>query len=334
MYHINIQHMPEEDCLFESTIETLFQRFNEPVVPMESIRKWLNGFHDGDKLAALSLLKHIEYHSQPRVMRETRVLHRKLQERLAAGHFDDKAFRDVDFSREFTCKSGDVVSYIYRKANLIPTIDFKTFDELARERTADPERFRDRALVILDDYIGTGSQFIFQFIGRSNEDIEVVNSFKKTYLLCYVIHNRALQNFQLLADGRIEQLLRIEKEQFPDIDFSQDEEQLRLALTQLDWKNIELVYLEEEMPLLAPENDTFNEEEKGRIEALLNKYTHAGYAGTSYLLGHHTFFFGAPNALPELLWPLFRRIEDLSIYTGEKPPGFSDNVVGYGIDDK
>jgi hypothetical protein len=326
--------MADQHSAFKDTIEALFRRFNEPVIPKESIERWLNRFDNEDRSAAISLLQHVEYHSQPRVIRETKMLHQLLLKRFAAGGFNGKTLHDVDFSREFTCKSGDVISYIYRKSNLIPTVDFKTFDELARETADDPDRFKDRILVILDDYIGTGSQFIFQFIGRSAEDIRVVNSYSKTYLACYVIHERALQNFQRLAAGRIDEVIEIEKEQFPDVDLSPEEEQLRMSLASLDWKNIELIHLEVEEPLLSPHNRTLSDDEKGRIERLFNKYKHEGYAGTSYLLGHHTFFFGAPNALPEILWPLFNRIEDISIYSGEKPAGFAEDVIRYSMDDE
>jgi hypothetical protein len=319
------------DLSFDDPIQGVFERFNEPVVPLEAIRKWLARFEDEDRAAALLLLENIEYHTQPRVRRETQLLHQKLVVRLAESHFDVKTFHDVDFSREFTCKSGDVVSFIYRKSNLIPAIDFKTFDLLTRETAENPDRFTNRALVILDDYIGTGSQFIFEFIGNSDEDVRVVNSYRKVYLVCYVINEKALQNFRLLANGQIDEIIRTEEDQFPDTDFSQDEEHFRQTLSRLNWRNIELVYLEEEQPLLSPGNMTLSDEEKKSIERLLTKHMHEGYAGTSYLLGHHAFFFGAPNSLPEILWPLFNRVEDFSIYA-EKPDGVSDDVVGFRID--
>jgi hypothetical protein len=319
------------DSSYEDAVQALFQRFNEPLIPLEAIMRWLEHFDSEDRDTALLLLKNIEYHSQRRVVRETRLLHKSLVGRLAESNFDIRTFHDVDFSREFTCKSGDVVCYIYRKANLIPSIDFKTFDLLTRETSENPERFNDRALVILDDYIGTGSQFIFQFIGQSEEDIRVVNSYRKTYLVCYVIHEKALQNFRLLADGKIEELIKIEEDQFPQIDFSPEEDHFRRTLRQLDWKNLELVYVEEEIPLLSASNKTLKEEEKVRIDRFLRRHSHEGYSGTSYLLGHHTFFFGAPNSLPEILWPLFNRIEDLSIYWG-RPAGIEEDLVSYSME--
>jgi len=323
----------ERDLSLDIGVQELFERFNEPVVPLESIRKWLFRFDQEDREAALLLLQNIEYHSQSRIRRETRLLHEKLVDRLSQSNLDTKTFHDVDFSREFTCKSGDVVCYIYRKSNLVPAIDFKTFDLLTRETAENPDMCTERALVILDDYIGTGSQFIFEFIGRSDDAVRMVNSYKKTYLVCYVINERALQNFRLLADGKIDEIIRAEEEQFPDTDFSWDEDHFRQTLSRLDWRNIELVYLVEEQPLLSPANKTLSDREKKSIKRLLAKYAHEGYAGTSYLLGHHAFFFGAPNSLPEILWPLFNRVEDFSIYW-DKPQGITEEIIRYRVDDE
>lgn len=317
----------------EEALQSIFDRINEPVIPMRSIEKWLDRFGTDDRDTALLLLKNIEYHSQPRIKRETRALHRKLSARLAESHFDVETFQDVDFSREFTCKSGDVVSYIYRKSNLIPSVDFRTFDRLSRETSENPERFRNRALVILDDYIGTGSQFIFQFIGLSDDDVRVVNAYRKTYLVCYVIHEKALENFHLLKNGKIEEMIGIEQEQFPYDDLSHEIDAFRRTLTALDWANLDLVYLEEEKPLLSPHNQSLSAEEKERVADLLKRYGREGYSGTSYLLGHHTFFFGTPNSLPEVLWPLFKRVEDLSIYP-EQPAGVQHIITGYDIDEE
>lgn len=317
----------------DNILQNIFDRFNEPVIPMKAIERWLDRFRPEDRDTALLLLNNVEYHSQPRVRRETRALHQKLCERLSESRFDVETFHDVDFSREFTCKSGDVVSYIYRKSNLIPSVDFRTFDFLTADTLKKPGNYRNRALVILDDYIGTGSQFIFNFIGLSDDDVRVVNAYNKTFLVCYVIHQKALENFNLLKTGKIEEAIRIEQEQFPYDDLSSETDCFRRTLSSLDWNNLELVYLEEEKPLLSPDNSALTNAEKSRLEAFLNRYCHEGYAGTSYLLGHHAFFFGAPNSLPEILWPLFKRVEDLSIYP-EKPEGVPETITGYDIDDQ
>lgn len=192
-------------------IHTLCRRFNEPEVPAALIRKWLERFDKEDRAAALTLLEAVEFHSHPRLLREAKLLHDKLKQRLAAGGFDAAGFRDVDFSREFTCKSGDLMSFFYRKTNLIPSADFKTFDELIREAGEDAARFRDRALVILDDYIGTGSQFVFHFVAQNQADRDVLNSYRRVYLVCVVAHEQALERFRLLAAGRIQEVMASEK---------------------------------------------------------------------------------------------------------------------------
>ena len=314
----------------------LFDKFNEPVIPLSSIEKWLGKFDESEKPAALKLLDQIEFHSQPRLIRETKALHKRVSKRLDAGGFDAAKFSDVDFSREFTCKSGDIVSYLYRKSNLIPTVDFKTFDWLSACTAAEPGRFKDRALVILDDYIGTGSQFIFQFIGRSEDDIRVMNCYKKVYLVSYIVHESALEKFWMLADGLLEDVIKVEEKQFPDVDLDGEKEDLRKALSLLDWRNIELVYLDVDYPILSDANRSLSRDEKNSIERLLEAFSHEGYSGTSFLQGHHTFFYGAPNSLPEILWPLFKRVEDMTVYTKgtEKIIKETGEVVRYNIDEE
>jgi len=41
--------VPDDNALLDDAIDMLFWRFNEPVVPRESIKKWLNRFCDEDK---------------------------------------------------------------------------------------------------------------------------------------------------------------------------------------------------------------------------------------------------------------------------------------------
>ncbi len=194
---------------------------------------------------------------------------------------------------------------------------------------------KDRALLILDDYIGTGSQFIFQFIGRSEEDIRVLNCYRKVYLVCYIIHEDALKKFRLLADGKIEEALAIEEEQFPNLNMYAEKKSFRRALSKLDWKNIELVYLDVDKPILDASNVLLSMQEKIDIERLLDKFKHEGYSGTSFLMGNHTFFYGAPNSLPEILWPLFKRIEDFTVYTEGTDGliGIGSDVIRYDIDE-
>jgi hypothetical protein len=308
-------------------INRLCQRFNEPVIPAGHVQKWLRHFDAEDRAAALTLLEAVEYHTYPRLVRESQQLHAKVRRRLAADGFDAVKFQDVDFSREFTCKSGDLLSFIYRKANLIPSIDFKTFDELISEQRAQAHRFRNRALVLLDDYIGTGSQFIFQFVGQSPADLAVLNGYRRIYLACVVAHEQALKKFRLLQARRIRAVMTLEEEQFPQVDFRDQEQRLRAALRHLDWRKVHCLPLVEERPLLAPGASRLTAQQRRQIHQLVAKYQPGGYDGTSYLFGHHTFFHGAPNALPHMLLQFFKRVEDLSIYPADKVAGLEESSV-------
>lgn len=51
-----------------------------------------------------------------------------------------------------------------------------------------------------------------------------------------------------------------------------------------------------------------------------------------FLLGHHAFFYGAPNALARVLLPLFKRIEDFSVYPRASQVGLPADLLDYDID--
>lgn len=321
------------DSPIPDRIEAILARFNEPVMPEDRIGRWLDRFPGEDRQAAVLLLEKIEYHSYPRLLRECRELHSLVCGRLAADGFDLVEFTDVDFSREFTCKSGDIISYLYRKANAVPSVDFKTFDRLISESATCPNGSCDRALVILDDFIGTGSQFIFQFLARSREDVRVLESYRKVYLASVVIHDNALEKLALLQAGECRKVLSIEEAQFPDYDWAWEEGELENALFRIDWNRIGFVWVEREHPLLSEKNGSIPDEERAVLSQFLRKYGGDTKLSTSYLDGHHTFFYGAPNSLPKVLLPLFSRVEDLSIYPTEHFIGVDTGIVNWKMDD-
>jgi len=317
----------------DQRLEALFSRWSEPVIPRDHMERWLDQFPDEDRAAALALLEKIEFHSFSRLLRECRQLHAQLQERLSADGFDSRTFNDVDFSREFTCKSGDVISYIYRKANAIPSVDFKNFDLLLSRWADSPRGFCDRALVILDDYIGTESQFIFQFLARSMDDIQVLNSYRKVYLASIVTHDSTFEKLALLQKGECQKVLSIEEARFPDYDWAWEEKDLQDALCRVDWSKLEVLCVEREHPLLSPENASVRGREQELIGQFLGRYGGDSTLTTSYLADHHAFFYGAPNSLPKILFPLLSRVEDLSIYPTEHLIGVSPDIVRWGMDD-
>jgi hypothetical protein len=317
----------------DQQVDRFFQRFNEPAVTREHIRRWLDQFSGEDQAGALALLEAIEYHSYPRLLQETRVLHVKIQEQLAADGFDSRTFSDVDFSREFTCKSGDLISYIYRKANAVPSVDFKTFDRLISETSDCSGQPCNRALVILDDYTGTGSQFIFQFVARSAADIKVLNRYRKVYLASVVIHDNAFGKLDLLQRGECGTVLSIEEAQFPDYDWKWEENELAGALCRTEWGRIAFLCVQREYPLLSPENPGVPAGQRELIGQFLARYGGNSTLATSFLSGHHAFFYGAPNSLPKILFPLFSRVEDVSIYPTEHFIGVSADTVTWTMED-
>lgn len=317
----------------EAKVAELYRRFNEPAIPMASIRRWLDQFDEVDRPTALCLLEQVEFHSYPRLVRETRLLHRQLQERLAAEGFDPGKTGNVDFSREFTCKSGDIISYIYRKSNLIPSVEFKTFDRLILDAGRDPAAQKQRALVILDDYIGTGSQFIFQFIARSAEDIRVIGNYGKVYLCAIAVHEKAIEKGLLLRSGRFDEVIRLEEDQIPDVDFKPEEENFRAALRSVAWDKIELVYLSKDVSFLSGAAGAPDRDRQAAIRRFLDKYRLEGAEGsTCFLLGRHAFFYGAPNAMPAVLLPLFKRVEDFTVYDSEHFTGITADIINYDLD--
>lgn len=185
----------------QQRVLALASRFNEPVIPKERIQRWLARFSDEEKPLALALLEKITFHSYPCLIQETRQLHAILREQLAADGFDNSTCATVDFRRGFTCKSGDIISYIYRKANAVPSVDFKTFDHLLGELAECTGQLCDRALVILDDYTGTGSQFIIQFLTRNRDTIRVLKGYRKIFLASIVIHVNAFRKLELFPRG-------------------------------------------------------------------------------------------------------------------------------------
>jgi hypothetical protein len=92
---------------------------------------------------------------------------------------------------------------------------------------------------------------------------------------------------------------------------------------------LEIIYLHKEIPL----NDSSrNPDTTNKLLALLDKYNVKRYLGGNFSsFGHTVFFYNCPNNLPEILWnsqsihrdgtpwiPLFKRVEDLSIYDMSK----------------
>lgn len=128
------------------------------------------------------------------------------------------------------------------------------------------------------------------------------------------------------------QVLTIEEGQFLDYNWDWEEKDLCAALGTVDWSRIQFVCVEREPPL-SRLNRSVTAQERELFAGFLRKYGGDSTLTTSYLDGHHAFFYGAPNSLPEILFPHFSRVEDFTIYPMEYFLGDFPSVSRRDMDD-
>lgn len=309
-------------------LDQLAEAWNEAEISRPSLGRWLDQFEADDQAIALKLLECMQVHGWARLIRECRLLHQRLCVDLAEDGFEVERCSDIDFTRAFVCKSGDLISYVYRKANRLPTTCFRNIEAL---HAAPPAQDQRRALVILDDYIGTGSQFLFTFVARSEANRELMRRYARVRLAAIVVHDDARHKWKLLQQHRTEEVMAIEERQLTCVDFSADREGLIAALASLDWRRAGLLAAARDFPVTA--HPGLSPEERERLRHFLRRQQEASGAGTTeFLLGHHAFFYGAPNALARVLLPLFKRIEDFTVYERESQVGLPADILDYDID--
>lgn len=315
---------------FQKSIDAILGNINKPILPQEKLERWLNQFEEQDKSTALKLVGAVKVHSYPDMMREMQELHGKVTERLEKDGFDTENFENVDFSRTFTGKSGDLVSYHYRKANKIRNTHFKNIDTLKN----DPQSHKDKALVLLDDYNGTGGQFLVEFYARNPENRALLNGYKKIYYATITANERAMSRFDDIKNGNADKVSEEICADFADVSSFKDERKETFeAMRAIQGEKLDFIALEEEKALLSPENTDLSTEDKKEIKDFLLKYNPYKYPfGVGELQGHTSFYYSAPNTLPDLLWnskiekkgfePLLHRVEDISLYNYAKfvPP--------------
>ncbi|MFA6990174.1 MAG: hypothetical protein WC197_08910 [Candidatus Gastranaerophilaceae bacterium] len=313
----------------DTSINNIFEKFNKPVVPKEKIEAWLGQFEEADRKTAALLLENIDFKTYPDCFEESKQLHQKLVLKLKQDGFDTKFFENVDFSKPYTAKSGDITSYMYRKANKIRSVNFKTTDALK----FDPQNsHKDRALVILDDYMATGVQFLFEFLARKQENIDLFDGYKKVYVLANTANDKAIEKFDLLQLNHPDKVADIIWGEYPEIALNSSKEKAVEDLAKMSDKKMEFMYQNREIPLLSPENKKLSAEQKIELRAFLDKYNVYKYPfGVGNNQGHTSFFYSAPNTLPDILWnpkiskkecsqssskwfPLLQRTEDISVY--------------------
>lgn len=317
------------------SIDSLYNRLNSENISANAIQTWLDQFEPQDRESAVLLLEQIDYFSYNRLISDLRPLHKKLLLKLQKDKFIDQAekelvFEAVDFSKTYPAKSGDLISYFYRSSNLIRAIVFKNLTDLE----TDKQDHSNRALVLLEDYVGTGTQFLFEICSKRYH--ELFNSYKKVYFVVLVATKNAINRFEKLANAEYESLAQ----DFISIMDIQDEEAKQEVLSNLKRipkDKIEIVYLHKETPLNDSSRDPIV---TAKITTLLNKYNTKRYMGGSFSsFGHSVFFYNCPNNLPEILWsvqsvcldgtpwtPLFKRVEDVSIYDMSETIPVEDQV--------
>jgi len=309
-------------------LDQLAEAWNEAEIARPSLGRWLAQFAAADQAIALKLLECMQVHGWARLIRECRLLHQRLCSDLAADGFEVERCSDIDFTRAFVCKSGDLISYVYRKANRLPSSCFHNIEGL---QASPPDPGRRRALVILDDYIGTGSQFLFTFVARSAANRDLLRRYSRVRLAAIVVHDDARHKWKLLQHRRVDEVMAIEERQLSCVDFTADRQALIAALASLDWRRAGLLAVARDFPVTA--HPELSPAERERLRDFLRRQQEAEGAGTTeFLLGHHSFFYGAPNALARLLLPLFKRIEDFSVYDRETQVGLPADILDYDID--
>lgn len=273
---------------------------------------WLSQFEDQDRPAATKLVEQVNYFSYERICEDLQALHQKVMPKIENS--------SVVYSKTYVAKSGDLISYFYRTSNKIPSILFKNLSDHVDDKS-------NKVLVLLEDYVGTGTQFLYRAYAKEN--YELFNQYKKVYLATLVANTSSIQKFDLIRSGQYELLA---EEFISFLGRPKDEEtrsQMKKILQRIPPDKLELIYLHEEKPL----SKTLNASDNLSISALIEKYGKysfetnffKGLAMNSY--SHTAFFYNCPNNLPAILWdsnlkqpngqqwiPLLRRTEDLSIY--------------------
>jgi hypothetical protein len=311
-----------------SRLDQLAEAWNEAEIARPSLGRWIDQFAADDQAIALRLLECMQMHGWARLIRECRLLHERLCVDLAEDGFDVGRCSDIDFTRTFVCKSGDLISYLYRKANRLPVTCFHNIEGLQASPPVPDQR---RALVILDDYIGTGSQFLFTFVARSAANRALLQRYARVRLAAIVVHDDARHKWKLLQRRDVDQVMAIEEQQLTCVDFGPERRALIAALASLDWRRAGLVAAGRDFPVIA--HPQLSPGERQQLRGFLQRQQEAEGAGTTeFLLGHHSFFYGAPNALARVLLPLFKRIEDFSVYPRESQVGLPADLLDYDID--
>jgi hypothetical protein len=156
-------------------------------------------------------------------------------------------------------------------------------------------------------------------VARSAANRALLQSYARVRLAAIIVHDDARHKWKPLQRRDVEQALAIEEQQLTCVDFAPERQVLITVLSSPDFAVIA-------HPQLSPD-------ERQQLRAFLHRQQQAAGAGTTeFLLGHHSFFYSAPNALARVLLPLFKRIEDFSVYPRESQVGLPADLLNYDID--
>lgn len=306
-----------------SPVEKIYLQYNSDYISREEISQWLNQFDYEDHADAVFLLNRIDYYSYNKLIIALKQLHQKVLTKLKEDGFipnveKEYLFENVDFSKTYSAKSGDLVSYFYRSANKIRASSFKNLEELEHNQ----QNKENRVLVLLDDYVGTGTQFLM--INYANRNADLFNKYKKIYFVTLVANVSADERFSKVKCGDHDSIAE-DFIKFLSVTDENEKKIIKEKVRKISQEKLELVYLNKEYPINDPVRDP---ETAKRINRLLDKYNIVRYMdGNFSCFGHTVFFYNCPNNVPEILWspkclkrdgaswnPLFKRTEDISIY--------------------
>jgi len=227
----------------------------------------------------------------------------------------------VDFSKIGSHKSGDPIGYFFRLYNLLPNIIFGGTAKFH----VDGRPKAKRALVIVDNEIGSGLQSLFYFLTSAERGL--FPSYRKIYLATVEASAKAVELFRLLAEGNpaevAERLTRKVKMNDESV-----REMMRKGIAKLSGGKIELLPLAIEPP--QPLFEGLAERQRSKWTAFLEKYG-GGYQfggaplGVGGSLGRTILtMVQASNSLPDFLFLpipgsnpkkyLLRRVEDNTTY--------------------
>lgn len=300
---------PDPACSIEIRKQNLSNQLQSVGVSTDQFEQWLAQFPESERASALALAERLDLIDYPRFLQMLKQLGQKLQTVVG-----DLKSENVVFSRGYVAKSGDLVSYFFRRVNEIPATHFVNLESRPSGDT----------LVLLDDYTGTGTQLLVEVLARKFP--KVLPRFRKIVLAFLVANDRAITRFDRFKSEGPAALEEIIQEFHMN---HQAARAYRTSLSRLDPKQFEFVFVHRDV--------SFTDSEKELLVKHSGTYPPPfGPLGVGNLASRTVFWTGPPNTVPYVFWnpqgklgeqsviPLFARTEDISVYGFSKaiPPEY------------